>query len=1257
VVVKVVHVATRLCGRQDCLKVCPHSDKVRTALRFRRVSRWNGELLSVLFSLLTICCFLYSIKVSLLVPLPAQESALVQLNLRSLVVSSEVPSSASGKGAAGIYDYFLTKDIQIRGLSISLNRVAKPSTTKEMISLAKHTAHVTTGIILNPCNVSSQVFGRKDKQSELRLQNLRTLAVQTSLSNMEWTPSCDHLFLIRDILGFLEQEDIKYRYQVIRALLTKKPAGAQNQSTTEPAGKDDPNGRRHHSNGATQGTKKSSGHRRAVEQKPVFNPREVWVFAIRAILVMVKEKRSGGRFRPQLRSGMERLGLRRQYLDLYRKVLQAKLQGDGDVTARQKEGDPGKQPSAGDSKTAGAESAGGVPVKSTGTAVVREVGLTDKEALRYLELHTLFRLSDLVLFRATVLQEFRNKGVTGQELKQALSDHKPTGLLAQWLSGSKKAASSGAQVPDKGSQNSASAPVSADEAAMFTFDVKLTLARLSVAIFDNPLDPHHANNRRHASDTSHLNFSTPAALKTAAASGPSVLGVHMRGPATADVARVQERLAPSAQRAATDRRAPRLRTPGNGPPSARQRVRAQAAVNTAIAAADALVLPKQCFSIVFYGVHTRAEWAGALDQMGSLTLGAVRAFGHRGTELISCGGDSDYWMEFNFADEDAGRAGYVGDTTGLDTSKALQFSLKWCQTVAMSPYELALLKRRQKEERRRNRRQRTTSGDASNEEDFAESSDTEDTSVASDSDEAYEDAEEGDGNNNVSVDSRGGTKRITGLHGAYDKYASFDGDRTFSARAMSSAYRNLMKASNKHLVVEFAAGFITLNWHRKSALFLTDLSVYMMPPAGVNANGALFPGFKAQAAQLSYFRAMHGIVRVPAKVSVEAKCLGLLVRVPIQNSAEPRVSGRRFSRSSVGSASLHRPFDTVHSPFGASHNAQTPAEAQQYVYLSVGKLSLAAGDYLTSQLNERRREARTSAKSPGDDANYSDKFAADDRVPTPSSGPTSSFTSDSYLHSMAPSPALGAVNELSEDRRGRSGRRHSSYGSHRSENTADGVAGEAEDEVTPALTPEEKIRDLVMALRSEFVRPMAFSVTQIELCIVENGAHVESQLGGGLGVQSPSLLQKVFSASAEAKGGEGLRDTGTAGTRRSLTGVPWVIRGVFSPNVVPNNPAFTQLRVDLICDPLQMVLSTHVSVVSFLHGSAITCNSHYVSAVCFSGHFETDRHGQSHEHRHRPSPNRDEHRPRGSTRAPPSAAVLRLRRRRVGAVWGGVLGR
>ena len=1115
-----------------------------------------------------VCVFFYSIKISVLLPLPANDCALLKLNINSLVVSSDMPtgtntstwSTQNGK-SGGMYDFFLSKSLSVRGLSVSLNRVTKPQNQKDVATIAKSKTHDNLGVLLNPCSISSQVYGQKDKQSELHLHNLRTLAVHISASNIEWTPSCDQLFLIKDIFMNLEQESIKYQYQVIRVLLTKKTGGpkAIETASSAPSARSSISGSIAASERSTSsGRRKHHPSRKHVDQKVPFNPREVWVFAIRAILVMVKEKRAGGRFRPQLRSGMERLGLRRQYIGFYRRVLHARLYGDivkNQETAERN--DHAEEGRCSDSNAQQETDSNGNP--NSAPASVLEVGLTAKESKRFAELHDLFSLSDLILFRATVLQEYKNKGVSAVELRHALTNSRVFSFWTAWFgkgANENTTSKAGNSTNDK-SSSSGTAKNHSDEANNFTFDVSLSLARLSIAVFDNPLQPHHPNNRRRMSDAGHLNFATPITHRSAPVVPANGHNTAPVGRATAGDRRTtrcasNNYTAGMASRIAKNGSS--LQTPVNV--AGRSSVVGSAVPTTMTALETAMVLPKQCFAVVFYGIHTAVEWGGELDKMMNLSLGSFKSFGHRGAEIASCGGDPNYWLEYSYADAHAGRAPYNGDVTGLDTTKAVYFSLKWCQTAVMTPYELTVLKKQQREARRRNRRNRTSSGDASDEKEL----DNSDSDSQSSSDE--EDGE--------SVASTAAPRpRSRSLQRAADKYSAFDGDDSLSSRAFNSAYRSLMRASNKHLVVEVDVSFVQINWHRKSVLFLTDLYHHILPQSATGSSRTVFQHLKMQAAQLSYFRAAHGIVDIPAKVSIEAKAQGATIRVPIHAQ---RGTSSRYGTSGI---SGRRPLDRSASISDPA--AVMNSDSIHYVELSFRKVTLYSGDYLTSEMNEIARQSQQSDRSrskssvPSDVPNSSQQFSLGGDAEVSNNGLSE------YDPDISPEPP--SVQPRYSIRGNRSS--YTDYSRDRS-NTSD--PPQYEEETLPQLTPHEKIRELVLALQNAAVRPIAFCISHIELAIVgdESVPRVELTPVKGNNNKSPFSLHKIFSPPDNTtEEGPQIPELLSSNNRRVLTVVPWVVQGVISPNVIHNDVSFTQLRLDIICSAFQLQISTQVLYISF----------------------------------------------------------------------------
>jgi hypothetical protein len=1052
----------------------------------------------------------------------------VKLNIRSIVVSSAfapadqnraITRATKATGVGGVFDLFLTKDVQIRGISISLNRVVKPTSSRDYAALASNRSHDTVGILLNPSNATIRVCGRKSKRMQMNgAYEAESLAVsvETQINNLELTPSCDQLFLLKDVLAFVEQEQVKCRYQAIRALILKNPCNTGNGTsaggTTGTHGSGSGSGGTQHGQGDATGRSRSSSHghhhrsgRRHREKKAVFNPRNMWVFAIKAILMLVKERSGAGKFQPQLRSGMQRLGLRRQYLVLYRKVVEAKLRGETEgVRTTPTTAAGGGGAGTGTGATTGISTSGtGMGTNGVTTASVAsvangsvgrgassatasagtpgsaatnkdkdqakedelklEVGLTAAETKHYADLHGLFSLSDLILFRVTVLQEFRNNGVADADLKAALvftrkdtvwstifgtyaaaaapgkpaSAPGPTGVqgagnstMSTLFSGSGAQQSHSAdEAAGKGSNglgSGGSAAVSAKDAAddqnnATALEFRLSLARFALSVYDNPLEPHHPNNRVHASDANNLHFSTPMTAATTGGAGGRSTGAGIRGSGTgaggvsqagmnagfntADPAQRRSGMRRSFSSSATQQA---LGSTGGAAGSTGAAVGGGLNVNPGTAA-DMLVIPKQCFSLVLYGLHGQVESSGQYDKVFMVSLGTLKCYGHKGAQLVSVGGDPNYWMEFNYLDTDmqasyhpqsmgaSGGGGSAFAPNETDTSQALQLSVRWCETiVAFDPMENSDYKAGDKGRRRSKSRgggrprRRTVSSGGGNDSIDNGGGDSDQEDYDSD-DDSYSSGEDSEGNNSASggaggasspeggVNSSGQSRyrrdrdrdgsdsierpeQVRRMTNASDRYSSFDGDKNIGAEAIDSMYKNLMRASNNHLVFEATVGFLNLNWHRKSALFVTDL-VYHLVPNSQTATINPFFELKRQAALQSYYRAVKGMVDLPAKLSIEILSLGGTVLIPLPppispDSAFPSSSGGGGGASSsfTGRASGGRT--------GSFTRSRTGAQQQQQPGNGYGSGRGSGTSYTSTAGAAAATQARTGAADP-----------------------------------------------------------------------------------------------------------------------------------------------------------------------------------------------------------------------------------------------------------------------------------------------------
>jgi hypothetical protein len=284
--------------------------------------------------------------------------SLQSLDLRKVPLSSD----ADKRHSEHMNEYFVSKDIQIHGATITLSKAETPveeQSSSFYISVLNESTLGSINVLMHPLDVSAQIWGKKEKEAESIIKNMNALVVRITIPSIEFIPTSDHLFVMRDCVLHVSSEIVKNRFQKIRFL------------------------------------------RAFIVGVKLRTPRDRWMFAINCILLLIKKHKQEVN-NITMRNNLVRLGFRREYIKLYKRILLYKL------------------------------GMSGIPDNAKAFYVN---GLTNDEDRRLHAFHEFFSLNDLLLFRLSVHQELQNKGFDISVVKSALLKNKSK---SYWSSGAEK---------------------------------------------------------------------------------------------------------------------------------------------------------------------------------------------------------------------------------------------------------------------------------------------------------------------------------------------------------------------------------------------------------------------------------------------------------------------------------------------------------------------------------------------------------------------------------------------------------------------------------------------------------------------------------------------------------------------------------------------------------------------------------------------------------------------------------------------------
>eukprot|EP01038_Epipyxis_sp_PR26KG_P006870 gene6870-9407_t len=497
-----------------------------------RFSRFVGGMIKSAFSKIASKFTLVAnnISISLLIPLSPSECVNCHIRLDNIVmneVSTKLPNFQ--KPIKNINtNYVIAKDISVRLSHVSVNIVPNPVNKDDFVQFAVHVMAESKGIILNPANFYTKLWGVNNRRNENDLFNIDGIIIHSWVQNIEISPSYDQLSMIKQALTYIESERANFRLQSIRSLTLD--------------------------NHLTTPTLKSPSS--SIKVSKVFNAKELWKFAINSVIGSIKEKRHK---------------FRKEYLYLYQIAMVHKLCITRAVI-----------PPSLEQRFMFRFRSSSSAVDERSNDSDESISFTPKldaiEEERFRELQRFFSLADLILFRATVHQQLRNSGVTVKALRRA--------LLNVELPASEVKKSNWSFF---GPSNTSDAVQDDDDPAFdvehdgnnFSFEFEFSLSRLAISLFDYP----HQRSTTAGANISHN--ATANILKKSR---------HHHGRAEATATKFAET------------------------PSLRQLV-----------------------SLVVYGSNCSLSLSSEFDRICSFSIQAIKSFGHKGEEVLSCGVLSDDW--------------------------------------------------------------------------------------------------------------------------------------------------------------------------------------------------------------------------------------------------------------------------------------------------------------------------------------------------------------------------------------------------------------------------------------------------------------------------------------------------------------------------------------------------------------------------------------------------------------------------------------
>ncbi len=586
--------------------------------------------------------------------------------------------------------------------------------------------------------------------------------------------------------------------------------------------------------------------------------------------------------------------------------------------------------------------------------------------------------------------------------------------------------------------------------------------------------------------------------------------------------------------------------------------------------------PVQLVSIVFYGLQNSVQSCHNRDRLLRLSVGSVKLFGLDGMELMSCGGDPDAWLMYNFTSDSEGAVGGGGGGGGAasalqhDTSsgeelrRALMLSLQWCQrvsvaataTVGSSKIESFSTDRNARSRRRRHEYESHEGDTDISQDDSSHDSDEDGSSECGSSDGAGDDTED-DMHSALDIDEMKNRRSRLAIGGD----------------AANSLYGAETKAET-HLVGEIVLGAVQFNWSSRSLNCIADLYRVVVPTVSMMNQDKPFRDLKHSAAMLScregwtakqqsdvsqsaqkvsYFIKDEWMWAVPSKISLDFCAMGISISIPIIASCD--------SAAVLNSGTSPRGIENVTVSPKSQHSTHKTQTTTNCLVLSISRISFYSGDYVDSLLASQLAVAAAAAAANTPQKSNEEAHLASSDSSAGSDSPTSpqhagkedllDLNSDDTLE-------LSASDEqhlpLGNNRR-RGGSSPDNSGTAR-------VSDSKLEEVTKVVSIDDKIRDLVTQLRSPLINPMVFHILNVALSFQSTIVDGEQETVGSGGL----LLAEELSKSKTAQI-----------VKRAITIHEWSLSGVLSICSARPHASYVDTRLNLFNTPFKIMLSTSVS--------------------------------------------------------------------------------
>lgn len=329
------------------------------------------------------------VRVTVLLPLAAEECLAMELNMDSLSIS-QPRSSASGLSSMfSALRPLIRKQLVCKNISMHMDTVSKPANQRDVMALWERPQYSFPLVVsVYDCSVSVQLAKDSWAASSDGIYGWSDLSVDFKCLNIELSCAIHQLLLMRECVNFISLEQRRLRLRSIRRIfLCDTVSQAKSQPQTSGQGKE-----------------------QEVAEPVPFDAKLHWQYVLKAVLFVVKEEKrvlAGN----TLRSAVAKLALRRSYIGLHQKRMNNAFR------------------------------MAGLPQGWAGP----EDALSEDDERRIAELEQVLSLDDLVAFRSFVNKDLINRGVHVALLKEMIAGK---GISKQWTSAALNAMGDALQVEE-----------------------------------------------------------------------------------------------------------------------------------------------------------------------------------------------------------------------------------------------------------------------------------------------------------------------------------------------------------------------------------------------------------------------------------------------------------------------------------------------------------------------------------------------------------------------------------------------------------------------------------------------------------------------------------------------------------------------------------------------------------------------------------------------------------------------------------------